>query len=185
MRKIISALFIGLLLTFVFTVVVGADDNEDRIDLGWYDIEDWEVAVCSDWWGGKRTIKSETGTTQPVGLDYVTNDIVITIQAEKGDPIPFNSSVTGNLYELSWYVQPVWTSVNFEVKIINGDDSEEIVESGSSTMASGYSGYQAFYREETNNITHAVLTVAEVNLELKVPFMDPTVNASATWTQQP
>jgi hypothetical protein len=183
MKKVIAAFLIGLMLSVLITVIVSADDDEDRLDLGWYDIEDWEIAVCNQQWGGRRGDPSETSDAQPRALDYYTNDIIVTLQAEKGDPIPFNSSVTGNVYEVSWYVQPVWATVNFEVKIIDFEGNEEVIASSSATMASGFNGYHAIYLDSDHNLTRATIKVIEMNLILSVPFMDSTTKPDATWTQ--
>lgn len=164
--------FIFLLLVVLLSTAALA--GEDDIDLGWYALEEWELAVCQDTWGGPQSLEGETSDTGGYSIDIYTNDIIITLQAEIGDPIPINGTDFGRIYEISWYIQPVWTSVNFEVAATNadGDIIDPPIASSSASMESGYSGYQAIVQPEDITLASVILTVPEAGISLEMPFVD-------------
>ena len=169
MKMKILAIIVLLFLTMPLCFA-----EDDDVDLGWYEIEDWELAVCQDYWGGSGTIAGETGQPAGYGVDVYSNDIIITLQAERSDPIPFNSTHWSYIYEVSWYVQPLWTSVSYEVVVtdLSGNRVDPPIESGSSSSATGYSGYVALVQSSEDMLGSAILKVLEADISIEIPFID-------------
>jgi hypothetical protein len=155
-----------MLSTQVFAVY---DEPED-VDLGWYAVEDWEKAICQDFWGGPRIQESETGEPALFSIDIYTNDLILTISAERSDPIPVNATSFGYIYEVSWYVQPVQAAISYEISI-QGLGINEVIDSGSATRSSGFSGHEARVYAEENALSTATLKVIEADATLVVPFV--------------
>ncbi|MFC1755624.1 hypothetical protein ACFL96_19920 [Thermoproteota archaeon] len=176
---------IAIMLLLVTVSLVAADDDEDddddenNLNLGWYEVAEWEMAICQDVWAGNRQIESEGGDVVGYSAELYTNDIIISLSTEVSEPIPFNSTTWSYIYEVSWYIQPIWTAVNYElvVKDANQNEIDPPVESSSSSMNSGYSGYQSFIKPIDDLLYSAVLTVPEAGIVFEMPFLTPNISA--------
>jgi hypothetical protein len=135
----------------------------------WYEISQWEVAVCFDW-GGTRAA-SETSSTN-IDADYYHN-LVATLQAEISSPLDDTSVSAGkNVYEVAWFIQPSDTdeSINFEVYIFSSGLGE-VIGSSSANYVNGFRDYYVI--ESEKNYTKAVMKYwnDEREGELEVPFV--------------
>lgn len=180
---LVMCILIAGSVTALGSVLGNYEAAEQNVDLGWYELEDWELATCQDFWAGSGIpgrIPEETGITD---LTVYSNDIIVTLNAEVSGPIPYNETQIAYLYEVSWYVQPIWTAVNGEVTIqdSDGDNIGDPIWSGSSTMESGFSGYYVLIEPEDSDIKAATLKVLEADLELTVPFVTDLIYEEQSW----
>ena len=160
-----------LILLIALPVAIGADDEEviDFLELGWYNVEPWEIAICSQDFGPTEGAGDSFDSGEAVQLELFSGETIITLQAEKTDVLLDNTTVT----QISYYVQPISTTVNFELSIKYASGTYEVLESGSSTVVSGYSGFQVLIKENSReqNITEARLEIEPGNIELIVPVV--------------
>jgi len=74
------------------------------------------------------------------------------------------------IYEVSWYFQPVYESINYEVLVYYADGTSVTIEDTSATPSTGYTGYWA---NETNlTFTHAILKSDDKNIEIQANFTE-------------
>jgi hypothetical protein len=159
----------GIAVIIILLIMMVASQEEgDQVDLGWYDVADWEIAVCSGWGGIADDTAAEGGELQSSGMyEYTSLDISIAIQAQVkpvGEGI--ETPAYTNIYEISWYVQPVAESVNYEVIAKYIDGGTEVIQSGSATPYSNYDGYQV--KDTDRQMTSVVLRVPEKGINQEV-----------------
>jgi len=153
-RKLVL-LFIIIALVSITSLIISSKDEDEwdhRID-NWYDVEDWEIAVCSKW-GGAGEPQSYSGmgftaTGIASGLETVTLQGQKTVYNIEGQ----NSSV---IYEASWYYQPFVGSKSYRVYLAKGARKELIFE-GSSTAQTGDGNYHAEEFSTDPGFTHVLI----------------------------
>ena len=176
MKKVKSRgliLNISIALIIILTIIiVASQEEEEQIDLGWYEVADWEIEVCSSWGG----IEDETEGTGGESIssemyEHTSLDISIALQAQvkdiaEGLELPEDT----NIYEISWYVQPVAGSVNYEIRARYLGGQSQVIESGSATP---YTNYEGYHVEETDKkMTSVVLRVPEKNINWEVMVVE-------------
>ncbi len=169
--KLFTTATLALILSLIaIQATLSEDDNTmDFLDLGWYDVEPWEIQVCSTIpFSEAKTLGSGAEPGEAVDLELFSGETIITLQAEATGQ-PDNSTTL----QLSWYVQPLTTTVNYELKLKYESSAipDEVIESSSATVASGYTGYKVLTLPPEKQPKEATLKIQEGNLELTVPVV--------------
>jgi len=138
MKKIIIMLLLVLLIP-----VVGAGS-----ELPWYDIEDWEVKVCSRW-GGRGRVINAIEQNAPIYQSQLT----LTVQGRRTE------LVDEYLYQVGYYINPLQSPVDFSVDVFDQRRRKERLNLDARTVEpGGYSFYQAFVSTETYTHIHVVIS---------------------------
>jgi len=134
MKKRILVTFVVFLI-YIFTISAG------QYIMPWYEVESWEIDVCSKWGGTEQAGIINTGI---VGTSFL-GQTTATIQAQK---TTINDSEEGLsiIYEVAWYFQPIGSDQAYKVQLLGPGRTDEIYK-GSATVTNGDSGYHA---EETD-----------------------------------
>ncbi|MFC1741282.1 hypothetical protein ACFL3V_01980 [Nanoarchaeota archaeon] len=161
------------ILVLAGLVIASNDPGVIDVDLGWYDVSDWEIDFCSSWGGTRDEQQSMGGETSSTAMHDITSlDYTATLQAEviileEGEDIlPADTKV----YAISWYLQPVAESLQYEIIAYYDDGTTWLVESASATPFTGYDGYAAVESNET--MTKAVMSVSAKSLVLEAIFVE-------------
>lgn len=136
LRKIVLCIIVFLLLSSM--VLARTSRFNPKVD-SWYDVEEWEVEVCSQW-GGTADVQKSAAT--PFGSETYLYSMAITLQAEKKRHYLGASNYT-YVYDVGWYIQPITGSVDYKVYLIDESDNEKLIADGAANMATGDSGYYA------------------------------------------
>ncbi len=124
----------------------------------WYDVEEWEIEVCSKWAGHASPANAETTTGY---FAYGTTSL--TIQAFKTD---FGNST---LYEIYYYIEPYEESQEYTLQLVNeATRNYKEISSGTIGIHSGVADYYAEYLDENFNQVRLV----HKHGELKVPIIE-------------
>jgi hypothetical protein len=173
-KKRLSLLVAGIVVLLLLLMVQSADEDvNSKVDLGWYKVADWEVEVCRKWGGLYDEESAASGQTLAKNMSaYTSMTLTATIQGGILEVSPGEGTFPNNtqVYEISWYVQPIAESLNYDVTAFYKDGNTKLIESTSATPYSGYDGYHA--EESTKKMTHVALRVPSKNINLKVPFIE-------------
>lgn len=156
------------IILILLIIVVASQEEEDQIDLGWYEVADWEIAVCSSWGGIEDETSGEGGESASSELyEYTSLDISIALQTQVKDAAEgFELPEDTNIYEISWYVQPIAGAVNYEIRARYLGGQSQVIESGSATP---YTNYEGYHVEETDKkMTSVVIRVPEKDINWEV-----------------
>ncbi|MCF7860640.1 hypothetical protein K9M79_00215 [Candidatus Woesearchaeota archaeon] len=153
--------------------IFGGDDSDSPVGFDWYEVEDWERTYCQGY-AGTDTSQSYYGSTQ-TATEYPWSVVLVTIQAEKE-----NYTIDGNdtfLYKLSYYIRPGNGSMDFAVRAVCSDCTDQYKQiQGQTTISStsGMSGYEAWYTNETYTKAQIkyVGSGTGVSSTFTVPFVD-------------
>lgn len=83
----------------------------------WYDVQDWERQVCSNW-GGVQESTNAVSITEEITL----SQLAVTISATK-TPIETEGGLK-YAYEIAWFVMPTEGEVATQVRLLNADRSD-------------------------------------------------------------
>lgn len=136
----------------------------------WYEVAPWEEAICYGWGGtdGPNSITSDTSTNMNLSIFH---DLVVALQAEvKFSMTDETTGVVSNLYEVSWYIQPVSDDISYEVHLLNASGSR-VLASGNANYLSGFKDYYAEYSANTYTSAEIVYYNTRVNDVLTVPVV--------------
>lgn len=151
-----QGVFIGLLLVF-FMLLTAAEFDYRESD--WYEVEDWEVEVCSKW-GGAKEAESHTGGVYSTEFD----EMAATVQASMENIS--NEDEEMYVYEVSWYLQPMEGSEEYKVSL--GGENSETIKKGSAPSTTGDSGY---YAEENSSTVYEHVILEYEDDKLKAPVV--------------
>jgi hypothetical protein len=171
MNKKVFVKIAALLLLVLILVLVHGENSED-LDLGWYEVADWEVAVCTGWGGIADETRSSGGDSASSSMHaYNSLTVSAALQAEIVEAVPGEYTLPEGtrIYAISWYVQPISGSINYKVKAIYSGAPTEVVQDSSATPSAGYNGY--FAKETDLNMTKVVLEVPGQGITLEVPVV--------------
>ncbi|MBU1005166.1 MAG: hypothetical protein KJ561_05025 [Nanoarchaeota archaeon] len=129
--KLKKVLTISVLFLMSAAIVIAAGVKLDD----WYEVEDWELEVCSKW-GGTEEAQSGASSSSPIYLSQIT----LTLQGKKEAYSVPNATT---LYKASWYLEPT-AKVSYKVELIGNDMSEKIGE-GEASYDAPAQGYYADY----------------------------------------
>ncbi len=130
----------------------------------WYDVEDWEVEVCSKW-GGLADVQKHAGT---ITGDTALHKLAATIQGEKIRIGAGDEEKT--VYEIAWYIQPVSGQEKFTVEVY-GQSGKKEIEKGTAPATTGTSGYYVI-DDTSSDYTNAVLKYDTGSID--VPIVERT-----------
>jgi hypothetical protein len=122
--------FIMVLLIAMPVIILG--DNT----LPWYEVQDWEIEVCSKW-GGTASVQQTGANAEGQSYLYATT---ITLQAQKTVMMSENES-NSTIYEVAWYFRPLKKEQTYTIELI-GDGTEQIYHA-SASPEKGDANYQA------------------------------------------
>ncbi len=147
-----------ILLIILFGLSASAYGSFDpRVD-DWYEVEDWEIEICSKW-GGTGQAETRSGAVMQTPL----HEMAATVQGEY-EELEAEEGKT-RIYEFSWYLQPIGGQESFSVTI-KGDE-ELVIADGTAAPAFGNAGYHAI--EETDiNYTSVVLEYDSGKIEAPI-----------------
>lgn len=143
-----------IFLLLVFTIVTGFDYRQDN----WYSVEDWEVEVCSKW-GGREKTQTHTGGVMSTEF----HKEAATIQGKVKEQYAGDKNIY--IYEISWYLQPMEGSVEYEI-ILKGEEDKK-VRTGSASANAGDAGYYAT-ENTSNNYDYVVLDYDDGKLKAPI-----------------
>lgn len=133
-----------VLLIVLFGLATSVSGSFDpRVD-DWYEVEDWEVEICSKW-GGTGQAERHTGAVMQTPL----HEMAATVQGEFTEHEAEEGET--RIYEFSWYLQPIGGQESFSVTI-KGDE-ELVIAEGTAPPAFGDAGYHAIEETEVNYTT--------------------------------
>ena len=171
-KKLQLCITILVLILLNFSSFIVAEEDNSDIDLGWYDVEEWEVNICTTDFGPQSIVPEEAESPENYLLNFFGNDFIITMSVQRGDAVPIDEENFGYIYEVSWYVEPIVGSVNYDLILTDIQGNKEVIVSTSSTISNRVSGYQAIIRANDQAFKNAVLSVPDADIILTIPFMD-------------
>ena len=126
--------------------------------LPWYDIQDWELDVCSKY--GGRTQSIQTTTPDP-SISY--GDISITIQARK------TKTLNETLYQISYFLESYTATTNYILRLTNQKTgaTKEITR-GDLEPGNGATDYWTQYLPED----YTTLTFNYYKGEIQIPIVE-------------
>jgi len=148
MRKILIILGMMMMVPVTF--------SDPTID-DWYDVEDWEIEVCSKYGG---TAEAQTGVTAKAQGDAYMYQTTVTLQGQK------SKSGDSYIYETAWYFRPMNEDQEYSIELIGPGVSKEIYKNAA-TKELGDSNYHA---EESNVQYDSVKIIYETGT-LTVPIV--------------
>ena len=173
--KRIGARVCMVLIFLALLFVVSSQSDTGKLDLGWYKVADWEISVCSGWGGITKESEEDASSGETSGKrmsQYSALDLSAALQAGILEVEPGEVELPSGtmIYEVSWYFQPVYESINYEVLVYYADGTSVTIEDTSATPSTGYTGYWA---NETNlTFTHAILKSDDKNIEIQANFTE-------------
>ncbi|MBU1946852.1 MAG: hypothetical protein KKC54_07855 [Nanoarchaeota archaeon] len=135
-NKIIKSVSIFFIAVSLLIIVSGSSKIKD-----WYEVEDWELDVCSKW-GGTEEAQSGATTSSKFYLSQTT----LSLQARKQIYGLDQINETKNLYTASWYLEPM-EEKEYKIELIGA--SPKTIGSGTASYESPANGYYADYHNET------------------------------------
>ena len=145
-NKIIMFILIILLSSSALALFGRYEPPWRNDDVGWYDVEDWELAVCSTY--GFQQSSDVSVVVSDVSNSGFIDTVAATVGAKKmllpdGD----------YLYEFSWYLQPIVDEISYSVYLDYGKEvrREELLEQDSAGSITGNAGYET--RQSSINYT--------------------------------
>jgi len=123
----------------------------------WYEVEEWEIEVCSKWAGHSIPENAETTTGY-----YAYGTSSLTIQAFKTN---FGNQT---LYEIYYYIEPYEETQEYKLELINEKtQNRKKISSGTIGVHAGAADYYSEYLTDKFNKVRLV----HKHGELKVPIV--------------
>jgi hypothetical protein len=161
----------GLSMIMGGDILPGSDHGVPQTP--WYEVSNWEVAVCANIVGNEPTDYSQA---PGIGGEYY-HDLMLTMQAQKSTPLSGEAPVAPNsrIYEVAYFIQPSLINgetINFEVTISDDKGVSKSIASGSSGYVNGFRDY--WVEESEVNYTNATLTYNNQRRTgtLGIPFVE-------------
>ncbi|MFW6013721.1 MAG: hypothetical protein ACOCZ6_01530 [Nanoarchaeota archaeon] len=149
-----------ILLIILFGISASAYGSFDpRVD-DWYEVEDWEIEICSKW-GGTGQAERHSGAVMQTPL----HEMATTVQGEYTEYDSEEEGEKTRIYEFSWYLQPIGGQESYTVTAKGDEDF--VIADGTAAPAFGDAGYHA--TEETDvNYTSVVLEYDSGKIEAPI-----------------
>ena len=138
----------------------------------WYKVDQWEVDFCAGYGGEIKSSEGSGGRMIQPNLTVSINNIVA-LQAEYTQFLPNAINKTGLLYELAWFVQPVFGEdpLTYQVWVYSVEKGWETVESDDANLYSGYRGYLPFESQFNYTVAKLKYWNDQEKGEVSVPFV--------------
>lgn len=149
LKKIYTLVLFAIFSALIISSVNAGQERskfDPKVD-SWYDVQEWEVEVCSQW-GGIGEVQKSSAT--PFGSETYLYSMAITLQAEKKRHYVGDANFT-YIYDVGWYIQPLKGSVDYKVYLVTESGHEKLLGEGAANMRTGDSGY---YAEENTSIAY-------------------------------
>jgi len=129
-----------ILLTFfvVFLLSTRLTNSAIQVIPGWYGVEQWEIDVCNQWAGSEEAQGGASTQGEPTTLSRTT----VSLQAKK---TVYNIENQSNLYESSWYLEPIGNDIDYQVHLIDSQGIRNKIGEGTATKTEAAKGYYADY----------------------------------------
>jgi hypothetical protein len=138
-------------ITFLLLVSVNADPRTS-----WYDVEDWEVDVCSKWGGHGLAEQSAA-----IEGEVTFGDMTFAVQAQKSRL--FNNT----LYEIAFYIESFSAVSHYDLSLVNEPKAlKKLLRSGDLVPKSGLSEF--IVEESREEYTHIQLVTEKGKVLLPV-----------------
>ena len=142
---------IGILVLaiVVFGTLAILSGGQPPVEQAWYEVEDWEVEVCSKYGGKQRTESTATSS------EIFHGGATVTLQARK-TRTPDNDT----LYEIGYFVGHPIEGMTYTIKVKNSVTGiEEILDKDFPSPPGGFADFKAFFSNLTYDraeLKHAV-----------------------------
>ena len=113
-KKAVKTVLITMLIIILLSINGTPQAWSKQTKLPWYDVEEWELDVCSKWGGRQQADTSENN--QQLETDA---DVTITIQAKK------TKTDTGRLYEVTYFFDSYSATTSYKIKLSHTKTNQE------------------------------------------------------------
>ena len=149
---------IGIIISFIALIILFTSINYAQMgipgipiwyeEVPWYQVEDWEVDVCSKW--GGTEFAGQAATTSGRKVPFAT--MSATVQGKK-----FKTLEGNFVYEAAWYIESYAEVTNYEITFINSKEPQarHQIDAGALSPESGAQGYDTY--DLTEDYTHIKL----------------------------
>ncbi len=129
----------------------GGPSTSDKVQGWFYQLEPWEVEVCSSHVTTDLRRKDPTGFDASTSLDNIYGDTA-TILAQKRV-----YAINETMYELNWYVQPKAATITYAIYVIDADGTiDYVLESGTADVTQGDVGFIQPFTSAANYTTAVI-----------------------------
>ncbi|HLD89101.1 MAG TPA: hypothetical protein VI894_02745 [Candidatus Nanoarchaeia archaeon] len=160
-----------------FSTFWGSGKDPPAPQKQWYEVEQWEIEYCSKY-GGHVSPESSAEV-----ISSQISQLTATLQGSKK-----KQSDNTTLYEVSYYIQPISSSIPYVVEVLgksNGTTINKTISRGTA-YPSGTADYEAFYSEENYNQVRMTYGGNVLSVELpdydKAKIMQKNISINATTT---